>query len=282
VDGWIGGHCTEEEIVRNALECLKEGRTKFLNLSTCQGGRMVVYLEPYLPNRRLVIFGHVPIVEALVRLAKSLNFTVTVIDQQESKEKLPEADIVLNSLDDEYMQKLLGNTNETYAVIATMGEYDLENLTKLCSLTLPYIGVVAGKKRANAIYSYLRSIRIPEEKIGRIRAPAGIYIRAVTAEEIALSIMAEIIDVARSQNSRDSLELAQKSRPEQSFSKQEQPLPEIKLTNAVTIDPVCGMTVSGTSDYYLDLNGQVIFFCCAACKESFETDPKKYVLAKSG
>jgi xanthine dehydrogenase accessory factor len=281
VEGWIGGHCTEDEIVRNSLECLREGKTRFLNLTTCQGGRMDVYLEPYLPKRRLVIFGHVPIVEALARLAKQLNFSVAVVDRHGTKEKLSEADVILDSLDEKQFESLIDNASQTYAVVATMGESDLESVTRLCRLNLPYIGVVAGKKRANAIYAYLRSVKIPEREIDKVKAPAGIYIRAVTAGEIALSIMAEIVEIARSQNAIDSREII-------SGTPREKALADSKMNSIVaypdtpvTIDPVCGMTVSSSSDYFLEFNGQMRFFCSSACKESFESEPQKYLLMKS-
>ena len=276
VDGWIGGHCTEDEIVRTALDCLSDGTTRFLNLTTCQGGRMDVYLEPYLPKRRLVIFGHVPIVGALAHLAKSLNFSVIVVDKQASKDKFPDADSVLNILADEDINGLTKSVAQTYAVVATMGEFDLDHVTQLCRIKLPYIGIVAGKKRASEIYSYLKSMNIPGEQIERIKSPAGIYIRAVTAEEIALSIMAEIVEIARSQNTEDLREVSRKVSKSISNANDSS-----ENSSLVMMDPVCGMTVDSTADYHSNVNGQTVFFCCETCKESFDRDPEKYILAKS-
>ncbi len=268
VDGWIGGHCTEDEIVSTALECLKDGTTRFLNLTTCQGGRMDVYLEPYLPKRRLIIFGHVPIVGALAGLAKSLNFSVTIVDKQATMEKFPQADRVMLSLDEH--EKVAG---QTYAVVATMGEFDLDHVIELCNTDIPYIGVVAGKKRSSEIYSYLNSKNIPKERLERVKTPAGIYIRAVTAEEIALSIMAEIVEIARSQNSKDLREFARKI-PLKTAAKEVTP-------TKISMDPVCGMTVEDSSEFFSENNGETISFCCESCKEAFDADPQKYILAKS-
>jgi xanthine dehydrogenase accessory factor len=268
IDGWIGGHCTEDEIVSTALECLKDGTTRFLNLTTCQGGRMDVYLEPYLPKRKLIVFGHVPIVGALANLAKSLNFAVTVVDKQATTAKFPQAERVLLSLDDREEA-----TNQTFAVVATMGEFDIDRVIKLCKMNLPYIGVVAGKKRASELYAYLNSKNIPKDQIEKVKAPAGIYIRAVTAEEIALSIMSEIVEVARSQNSKDLREFSRRVAPK--VQQRDKPLTK------VTIDPVCGMTVEDSSEFYSERNGERIFFCCESCKETFEADPQKYILTKS-
>src|SRR5579862_211043 len=154
IEGWVGGHCTENEIVTNAIECLKEGSSRTLDLTTCQGGTMSMYLESYLPKRKLLIFGHVPIASALSGLAKSLNFSIAIIDRTASKEKFPDADLILKSIDD-LGQKF--NSRNTFAVIATMGERDQEYAGKLASLGVNYIGIVAGKKRATEVFTYLRS-----------------------------------------------------------------------------------------------------------------------------
>ncbi len=119
---------------------------------------MDVYFEPYFPKRKLVIFGHVPIASALSRLARSLNFIVTIVDKNASKERFPEADYVLNSIDE------LGNANigffNTYAVVVTMGERDQEYAEKLSKMGVLYVGVVAGKKRASEVLAYLRSLLV--------------------------------------------------------------------------------------------------------------------------
>jgi xanthine dehydrogenase accessory factor len=269
IEGWIGGHCTEDEIVRTALECLQDGTTRFLNLSTCQGGRMDVYLEPYLPKRKLIIFGRVPIVGALASLAKSLNFSVTIVDKQATREKFPQADKVVPTLDEHE-----SSGGQTFGVVATMGEFDVDHVMKLCSMNLLYVGVVAGKKRSIEIYNYLNSKELPKEQIQRVKAPAGIYIRAVTAEEIALSIMAEIVELARSQSSRDFREFSRKI-------PSKVPVMGENIAAKVLVDPVCGMTVESSSEFYSEKDGETIFFCCQSCKESFDANPQKYVLAKS-
>lgn len=295
VDGWIGGHCTEDEIVSNALSCLKDGTSRFLNLTTCQGGRMDVYLEPYLPKRKLIVFGHVPIVEALAHLGNVLNFNVTVVDRRASKDRFPDADNVLNAFEDRSSSgESNTNNSQTYAVIATMGEFDVDHVLTLCKMNVPYIGVVAGKRRASEIFSYLRLKKVPEDQIQRVKAPAGIYIRAVTAEEIALSIMAEIVEIARNQNDRDPREYARKSSTAGST------LGTLSIAGSssgggavsksatveeeeeeIFVDPVCGMTVEPSSSGYYSKtkDGRMIYFCCEECKESFDSSPERYILA---
>jgi xanthine dehydrogenase accessory factor len=265
IEGWVGGHCTENEIVENALECLREGTSRSLNLTTCQGGRMDVYMEPYLPKRRLVIFGHVPIVSSLSRLARSLNFSVTIVDKSASKERFPDADVVLGSFEE--LDKL--NPSQTFAVVATMGERDQEYAQRLSKLVIPYIGVVAGKKRASEVLSYLRAAGLTEAEISRVKSPAGIYIRAVTAEEIALSIMSEIIDHSRTNLDRDAIPLTIPDGPgrDQSMKK---------------VDPVCGMVVDAASaENFADFRGEMVYFCSESCKNAFVRDPEKYILEKN-
>lgn len=280
IEGWVGGHCTEGEIVTNAFACLKDGTARSLNLTTCQGGRMDVYLEPYLPKRKLIILGHVPIVGALSHLAKMLNFDVTVVDKQASKDKFPDADVILKSLG-EFRAKEI--TRQTYAVVATMGEFDQDYVEKLADLDVPYVGVVAGKKRASYILSFLRAKNVPEDRLSKIKAPAGIYIRAITAEEIALSIMAEIVESARTKNN-DPREYAQNiavhdTPKTHEISQQDES--KMRHTAKVLVDPVCGMTIDASSNYFTKVNDRIVYFCCESCKDSFDSDPRKYLLEQN-
>jgi xanthine dehydrogenase accessory factor len=267
IEGWVGGHCTENEIVENALDCLKDGRSRSLNFTTCQGGRMDVYMDPYLPKRRLLIFGHVPIANALARLAMSLNFTVSIVDQAATKDRFPDADAILGSFDELKSQSL--NPAQTFAVIATMGERDQEYAEKLLKLGLPYVGIVAGKKRASEVLSFLRASGVTEAEISRVKSPAGIYIRAVTAEEIAISIMSEIIEHSRASPEQPVISSVTASEQEQS-------------STDLRVDPVCGMLVDQVSaEYTVNYRGERVYFCSESCKESFVAAPEKYVIRRN-
>jgi xanthine dehydrogenase accessory factor len=289
VEGWIGGHCTEDEIVSTARDCLKDGTTRYLNLTTCQGGRMDVYLEPYLPKRSLVIFGHVPIVEALLRLAKTLNFNVIIVDKNSSKEKFPEADIVDTAIPEHSSHSSFfgKSVDNTFAVIATMGDFDAQHALTLCELGLPYIGIVAGKKRATELISFLKAKNISEQQISKIRSPAGIYIRAVTAEEIALSIMAEIVEFARASTTTELQTMYAFTVKEQRSSighsnstSKADVATETRTDQTIYIDPVCGMTVDSSALFHSrSPEGAEVYFCCEECKLTYELNPQKYVLA---
>ncbi|MDG7022419.1 MAG: XdhC family protein [Nitrososphaerota archaeon] len=280
IEGWVGGHCTEEEILRNALKAIEDGTTRTLKLSTCHGGTMDVYVEPYLPRRKLVVLGRVPIVSALSRLAEVLNFNVVVIDKNASKEKYPQADLVLKTLDELDSVRL---TRQTYVVIATMGERDQEYAARLVDCQVPYVGIVAGKKRASEILDFLSAAGVRENQVSKVKSPAGIYIGALTAEEIALSIMAEIIELSRGQGG-DLREYARKgqnrsSHPRNRIASSPQNMSRHGGEQVVVVDPVCGMTVDASHPvHYSTVEGRKIAFCSAACKEEFDKDPSKYLL----
>ncbi|MDG6921403.1 MAG: XdhC family protein [Nitrososphaerota archaeon] len=282
IDGWVGGHCTKEEIVRNALKSMDDGNILTLKLSTCQGGTMEVYIEPYLPRRKLVVFGHVPIVDALSRLAKTLNFNVVVVDDRNgSKAKYEHADLVVKTMNELNRVRL---TRQTYAVVATMGERDQEYVAKLVGSEVPYIGVVAGKKRASEVLNFIAAQGATEEQVSRIKSPAGIYIRAVTAEEIALSIMAEIIELSRGQTG-DLREHARKAQMGSTPSGERVVAPSQGKNSArqtgrrVMVDPVCGMTVDAANPtYFSKVDGRtLIVFCSESCKEEFDKNSAKYL-----
>lgn len=280
IEGWVGGHCTEEEILRNALKAMEDGTTRTLKLSTCHGGTMDVYVEPYLPRRKLVVLGRVPIVSALSRLAKILNFNVVVIDKSASKEKYPQADLVLKTLEELDSVRL---TRQTYVVIATMGEHDQEYAARLVDSEAPYLGIVAGKKRASEILDFLNAAGVREDQVSKVKSPAGIYLRAVTAEEIALSIMAEIIDFSRSQSGdlRGKAPESQKRGPHPKTRIAASPLnvPRHGGEQVVAVDPVCGMTVGAAQPrHFSTVEGRKIAFCSAVCKEEFDQNPSKYLL----
>ena len=130
-----------------------------------------------------------------------------------------------------------------------MGERDQEYAEKLGRLGVQYIGIVAGKKRASEVLAYLRSSGLSEESLSRIKAPAGIYIRSITAEEIALSIMAEIVEISRTMNPSSAHGASQGAVVNSPDTRR-----------AVFVDPVCGMTVDESSEYFSSVGGQKSVF----------------------
>jgi xanthine dehydrogenase accessory factor len=280
IEGWVGGHCTEDEIVRNAIEAIKDGGIRTLRLSTCQGGMMDVYIEPYPQRRKLLVVGHVPIVGALSKLARTLNFRVIIVDRKQA-ENTEQADILIEKASDLDSVRL---TKQTFAVIATMGEYDQEIAAKLVKSPAPYVGIVAGRRRAREILSFLRSGGASEEQLAKVKSPAGTYIRAVTAEEIALSILAEIVELARG-GREEVVKMEREAVPSSTKGSPPAPAGQVSALQSlaeVAVDPVCGMTVEiSTAAFHTHIDGQTTYFCSEGCKIEFDNNPSRYAVKRA-
>ena len=144
-------------------------------------------IVPGLPE--LVLVGRDAVVEALSKLGRLLNFTVTVVDPFLRLAELPEADRILHALD----FSLLPASNERYCVVASRGQFDEEAVQEAVLADSSYIALLANKKRAQEVIRSLGTQSIPAAKLAAVRAPAGLPIGAEGPEEIALSIMAEIV-----------------------------------------------------------------------------------------
>lgn len=273
--GWVGGSCAQPSVVRESLKALQEGQPRLLRLCppeklgradngvieialTCvSGGTLEIYLEPHLPKPQLVIVGHLPVAEAMVRLGKSTGYAVTVMGMDVTPDRFPEADVVRDHIDFSHLK----TAPQTYIVVASHGNYDEEALIAALKTEAPYVALVASKKRAQSVIEFLRDSGIPEDRLARLKYPAGLDIGAVTPEEIAVSILAEIVQVGRQ-------------------------LPIITsapVEVAEAKDPVCGMMVEiANARYTTDYSGRTYYFCCAGCKRSFEKEPEKYLVASSG
>ena len=141
----------------------------------------------------LVVVGTDALAQALARFGRVLNFTVTIVDPFLRLAELPGADRILHALD----FSLLPASSERYCVVASRGQFDEEAVQQAVLAGFSYIALVANKKRAHEVMRSLSAQSIPAEKLAAVRAPAGLPIGAESPEEIALSIMAEIVAVRR-------------------------------------------------------------------------------------
>jgi len=211
--GWIGGGCAESSVIDEALKALKDGETRFLNLSMedeitgtgmpC-GGKMDVYIEPYLPNPKLLILGHGRIAETLCKLGKLMGFDVIVNDSLADESKFLDAKEVIK--DDLNYDKIKVD-EDTYVVILTMHKNDDKILKKVLGKGAKYIALVASKNRTKIVFKYLLEDGVSEEMLKEVNAPAGLDLEAKTPEEIALSIMAEIVMKRRGGTGRPLMEI---------------------------------------------------------------------------
>ena len=273
--GWLGGNCTQPVVKREAARALADGRPRLLSLSpeagtearpgvtvlpmVCQsGGTVDVYLEPVLPPPRLVLFGLSPVIRALTQLGKGLGYSVDVVDPEAAPDLLPAADRTFVDWGSTELREA-GATPRTYAVVATMGEHDEEAVTAALGLLPEYLGVVASRTRFGELRASLLGRGISSEPLDRIRNPAGLDIGARQPEEVALSILAEIVQLARTH-------AAEEPAPP--------PLPEANEA----IDPVCGMTVViATARHRVEHGGRTYVFCNPRCREKFLVAPERYL-----
>jgi xanthine dehydrogenase accessory factor len=202
--GWVGGGCAESTIAHAAIESLETETPQIVDIDLDDevlgagmpcGGSMRVYVEPIIPRPTLWILGHGRITECLCHLGTLMSFDVVVDDPMASPDRYQEAVRVITD-DPDYAG--LAPTARDFVIIATQHRGDHESLRHLLAGHAGYIALIASRKRTSLVIDYLRAAGFAQPALDRIRAPAGIDIGARTAEEIALSVIAEVVVVRRS------------------------------------------------------------------------------------
>ena len=208
--GTIGGGCVEAEVWQAAREVMEEEkpRTLTFNLNSnpkydtglvC-GGTLEVFIEPVLPPAMLYVFGAGHVAFNLYRVAKVAGFEVIVVDDRESyanRERFPDAREVIADDFDEVTRRL-HVPESAYIVIVTRGHRDdMRILRWAVNRETRYVGMIGSRRKTIAIYKELEQEGIAAEKFANIHAPVGLEIGAVTPEEIAVAIVAEMIAVRR-------------------------------------------------------------------------------------
>lgn len=293
IEGWVGGSCAQPVVVREALRAIADGQPRLLRLSrdgpgagqradgvielvmTCHsGGTLEIYVEPHLPAPLLWVVGTTPIASALVGLGAAMGWRVTLIDPVAEPEAFPAADRVhvsgdIRSLDPE---------SSPYIVVASQGIWDEEAVGLSLTRNASYVGLVASPTRAGVVRDWLREeTTVGDERIAALRAPAGLDLGAETAEEIALSILAELIEVRRGR--ADFV-----ASPGPATIAGAVP-PTIDLApvvdDIVLLDPVCGMTVERGHARHLAEHDEVVYaFCSIGCRTRFIREPAAYLGAR--
>lgn len=285
--GWIGGSCSQPLVVEQALQALADGEARLIRLSpdpgtespreglielplTCySAGTVEVYIEPQYPRPRLLIVGNLPVAQALGHLGKAMNYHVIAVDLDGDGAGMKHADEVLTGLEG------IGEQIRpyTYVVVATHGNYDELALEHVLAAKPSYVGLVASPTRAAAVRDYLTKQGVTEMELLPLKSPAGLDIQARRGDEIALSVMAEIVQKRRNEELRDLALFGEEA---------EQTATADAEDAAQAIDPICGMTVEiAGARYTAEYEGQRYYFCCAGCKATFEDDPAAYTGGKS-
>ena len=211
IAGTIGGGITESRVIKEAKQALKEGKGKLLDYRLTKeqaaldegaicGGEMKVFIDILQPKEEILIFGAGHIAVCVSKLAKKVGFKVTIIDDRKefaNQDRFPKADEIIA----EDTEKALRNLNiapSTYIIIVTRGHLkDEEVLASVVRSNAAYIGMIGSYKKNATVFQHLEEQGISQEELDKVHAPIGIDIKAQTPEEIAVSIIAEIIQVRR-------------------------------------------------------------------------------------
>ena len=211
---------------------------------SCQSeGALEVYIEPVLPAPRLVVVGSSPMAQTLTKLAETLGWHADLIAGQ---------DFGTEDADQRSM-----------VVVATQGHNDEEVLERAVAARPAYLGLVGSQKRGTAVLGYLADRGVPAEQLDHVKVPAGLDLGSTTHSEIAVAILAELVQLRASGA-----------------------IPASAATPSVAsadeaVDPVCGMTVlTGPAGLRLEHDGITYYFCCVGCRRAFENDPAAYTRAK--
>jgi xanthine dehydrogenase accessory factor len=235
IEGFVGGACAETSVRLHAMRVLETGEPLVLRIvpgslsaaaeegavtieNPClSGGALEIFLEPVLPLPRVLVVGATPVALALRSVGSSVGYDVSDVAG-----------------------------DEIAVVVASHGRDEEEALESALLGGVPYVGLVASRRRGAAVLDELRSRgRVSSDDVARVRTPAGLDIGARTAEEIALSILAEIVSVRRAQ----------------------------PAVPASAVDPICGMEVVAASpSRSVEHDGATVWFCGDGCKRAFEAD----------
>jgi len=205
--GWVGGGCTLGAVRKAAREALGDGRARMIRVrpdaeagpaedgtedyrnACASGGTVELFVEPILPRPSLIVAGASGTARALRALGRNAGFTVTAAALAEDLEGIAEADETLTGFELSRSPRAAAS----FIVVATQGKRDREALEAALRCGAPYVAFIGSRKKAADLKAQLAGRGIAAERLEALRAPAGLDIGAVTPEEIALSILSEIV-----------------------------------------------------------------------------------------
>ncbi len=209
--GTLGGGCLEADVVQAARMAMLDGKPMTLPFELTEregglvcGGTLLVYIEPVLPDPHLVILGAGHVGRALCKLARFTGFRVTVVDDRSefaNRGNIPDAnDLVVNEFERTFERVTVDKT--TYIVVATRGHnHDLDAVKAALRTDAHYIGLLGSRRKKSLLVKSLSEGGFLPGEIERIVIPVGMHIGSVMPEEIAVSIMAQIIQKRREHGS---------------------------------------------------------------------------------
>jgi xanthine dehydrogenase accessory factor len=265
--GWIGGACAEPVVIREAQRVITSGEAKLLLLgspdqfggavpdgmmvipiSCSSEGALEVYIEPVVPVPHLVVVGHSPMAHTLAQLAQALSWRTELIDGPD-----------FSSADAD---------EQTMVVVASQGHNDEGLVERAVAARPAYLGLVGSRKRGAAVLGYLADRGVPADQLARVKVPAGLDLGSTTHQEIAVAIMAELVQLRAAGELGGAVAAGAVAAGAAHAPRQA----------AEATDPVCGMTVTaGPEGMPLEHDGVTYYFCCAGCREAFARTPAAYV-----
>lgn len=204
IEGTIGGGALEKKVIEQALNAIKNNASQMVihnlvsELAMCCGGTVELFIEPIMNKKKLYIFGTGHIGKALAKFAVDLDFNITLIDERyEAFDDLDATDLTLVKEHHATAIEQLVFDEHTFVVILTHNhQYDREILALTSKKTHQYIGMIGSERKvAIAKKNMLSSNLMNSEDIETIDMPIGLDIEAITPQEIAISILAKLIDV---------------------------------------------------------------------------------------
>jgi xanthine dehydrogenase accessory factor len=210
ITGTVGGGALEGQVYEESLRLINSSEPRLLHFELTNedaskegmlcGGNMTVFIEPIKPLPSMIIFGGGHISFFLAKIGKMLDFRIVVVDdrpQFASHERFPEADVIIAEDFPSVMRRMEINKS-SYIVIVTRGHlHDSKILEWAVTTDAAYVGMIGSTKKVRNVFSLLESKGTDPERLSRVHAPIGLPINAETPEEIAISILAEIIQVRR-------------------------------------------------------------------------------------
>jgi xanthine dehydrogenase accessory factor len=248
--GFVGGECAEASVQAEALSTLARGEPVLLRITPdadatagaagtvtvhnpcLSGGTLDIFLEPVLPPPLVVVHGDAPIAQAVAALAERIGYAVV----SAGEDSVP--------------------VDAAAVIVASHGRGEAAVLRAALGTPVPYIGLVASRRRGEGV---LGALELSGAERARIRSPAGLDIGARTPEEVALSILADVV-ASRPRRDREADSPAE-------------------VAAAVTAtDPVCGMTVAAVeAGRRLDHEGRRFWFCGPGCQDAFAANPEAFL-----
>jgi xanthine dehydrogenase accessory factor len=222
--GWIGGGCARAAVIEAAKDALADGQPRLVSVqpgdalsehgvragdehggvhfaeNTCPSrGTMDIFVEPVLPRPQVIVCGSSPVAVAVADLARRTGFAVTVCAPAAEQPAFADADRRIDSY-----AVPAEEASARYVVVSTQGRGDEAALRAALAAELDYVAFVGSRRKAAALRAALAAQGVASARLARLKAPAGLDLGAITPDEIAISIVAEIVAVRRGKSSRGS------------------------------------------------------------------------------